>query len=99
MDNCFFNRIEKNFISHFMFGIFIEKSFYTVIAMNTFMKNIVHARFLNTNFPSHNTWSMNYWGRPRILPKPVFGVKNIYYGYPGFIEFDWYPAQTPYTFQ
>jgi len=96
MDSSWFNIIEKNFISHFMFGIFIDKSYYTVISMNTFMKNIFHARFSNTGFSSGTIWKENYWGRPRILPKPIFGIKNIYYSYPGFIEFDWHPAQKPY---
>jgi parallel beta-helix repeat protein len=98
MDNSMHNIIEKNFISHFMFGVFIEKSYGTVISMNTFMKNIFHARFSDTKFSSGTIWNENYWGRPRILPKPIFGIKNIYYGYPGFIEFDWHPAQEPYNF-
>lgn len=96
IDFCFCNIIKKNFISHFMFGIFLDNSYQNLISMNTFMKNIFHARFQNTGFHSRNIWSQNYWGRPRILPKPIFGIKNIYYAYPGFIEFDWHPAQKPY---
>jgi len=95
MDFSYANDIERNFISHFMYGIFLEKSYENVISKNTFMKNLFHARFSSTGFSSSNIWKENYWGRPRILPKPIFGIKNIYYGYPGFIEFDWHPAQKP----
>jgi parallel beta-helix repeat protein len=90
------NGIEKNFISHYMFGIFIEESYRNVISQNTFIKNIFHARFSDTGFSSGNIWNQNYWGRPRILPKPIFGIKNIEYMFPGFIEFDWHPAREPY---
>ncbi len=52
--------------------------------------------FLHTHFPSHDVWNQDYWGRPGILSKPIFGIKEIEYGYPGFVEFDCYPAQAPY---
>jgi len=52
-----------------------------------------------------NTWDGNYWSRPRILPKPIFGSIKI----TGFqfwfndipipidcVNFDWHPAQEPY---
>jgi len=93
----FWNAIEKNFIRRFMIGIFLQETYYTIISMNTLMDNTVHARFLNTGPRSHNIWSWNYWGRSRILPKPIFGVKDIYRAFPRFLEFDWHPAQKPYN--
>lgn len=87
--------IHRNYISRFQFGIFLEEVFDISISMNTFMKNIVHARFFNLGIYS-NTWDQNYWGRPRILPKPIFGLKYLYTLYPGFVVFDWHPAKQPY---
>jgi nitrous oxidase accessory protein len=87
--------IEKNFISHCRIGIIVESSHNTDISRNTFMNNTVHARFYDTNFFS-NHWNENYWGRPRILPKPIIGIKEIDFIYPGFIEFDWHPAKKQY---
>jgi len=95
INNNFDTFIEKNFISHCKIGIIIEFSHNTVISRNTFMNNTAHARFFNTNFFS-NHWSENYWGRPRIFPKPILGIKEIDFIYPGFVEFDWHPAQEPY---
>jgi parallel beta-helix repeat protein len=92
-----YNIIEKNHICHCMYGIFLEEhSQYTTITKNTFKNNIICARFLNTEFRSHNIWNQNYWGRPRVIPKPIFGIKDEYQVYPGFFEFDWHPAQKPY---
>jgi len=52
-----------------------------------------------------NTWDGNYWSRPRILPKPIFGSIKIT-GYQFWfndipipidcVNFDWHPAQEPY---
>jgi parallel beta-helix repeat protein len=92
-----YNLIEKNHIIHCRYGILLEEhTQYTTITKNTFKSNIVYARFLNTEFGSHNIWNQNYWGRPRLLPKPIFGIKDEYQVYPGFFEFDWHPAQEPY---
>jgi parallel beta-helix repeat protein len=88
------NIIIKNTISHCKIGIFLKDAYNTRITMNTFMNNMIHARFYNTLFPNH--WNQNYWGRPRILPKPIFGIKDISHIYPGFVEFDWHPAKQPY---
>jgi len=42
-------------------------------------------------------WDGNYWGRGRILPKPLIGFKIISgIPIPSQIEFDWRPAQEPY---
>jgi len=37
---------------------------------------------------SRNQWLHNYWDRPRLLPKPIFG-------YLPFVQFDWRPALQP----
>jgi len=89
------NTISKNTITNYKFGIFLEGSYGTIIEMNTFLKNIVNARFID----SESTWSHNYWNRPRILPKPIFGIKRIDDIIPRFLEFDWHPATEPYDIE
>ena len=88
-DTC----IEKNLITHCKIGIIVDTSYYSNICMNTFIENIVHARFSQTDT---SYWNGNYWGRPRILPKLIFGVSDIDKILPRFIEFDWHPAKEPY---
>jgi hypothetical protein len=46
-------------------------------------------------FGLFNTWDRNYWGRPRLLPKPLFGWIG-FFGLIPFVIFDWHPAQEPY---
>jgi parallel beta-helix repeat protein len=94
IDRCYNTTIKRNLISHCEIGLLLEDSSETFVSMNTFMKNIVHARFYNTHFLTH--WDQNYWGRSRILPKPIIGIKEFNHFFPGFIEFDWHPAQEPY---
>jgi len=86
------NIINKNTITYYKFGIFLERAYNNMIEMNTFLKNTVNARFID----SENLWSQNYWNRPRIFPKPIFGIKRIDDIIPTFLEFDWNPAQEPY---
>jgi parallel beta-helix repeat protein len=94
LSSCHNTTIKRNLISHCEIGLLLEDSSQTFVSMNTFMKNIVHARFYNTQLPTH--WDQNYWGRPRILPKPIIGIKEINHIFPRFIEFDWHPAKEPY---
>lgn len=42
-----------------------------------------------------NKWSFNYWDRPRLLPKPIFGIIGVL---PWF-NFDWRPLLTPHEIQ
>ncbi|MEM0467507.1 MAG: hypothetical protein QXX20_07975 [Candidatus Thermoplasmatota archaeon] len=39
-----------------------------------------------------NTWSRNYWNRPRILPKPIFGLMMLL----PWLNFDLRPLLRPY---
>jgi parallel beta-helix repeat protein len=88
------NSISNNLVYNCDFGIFIDESHDNVISKNTFENNTIHARFLNSD---GNNWNENYWGRPRILPKPIFGIKDMNRPRPGFFEFDWHPARQPYN--
>ncbi len=46
-----------------------------------------------------NTWEQNYWYRPRILPKLIFGTKTIGYKTLPWINIDWLPALRPYKIE
>jgi hypothetical protein len=46
-------------------------------------------------FNSTNLFNQNYWGRPRALPKILFGYKTIHEKIPDAIIIDWHPAKTP----
>jgi parallel beta-helix repeat protein len=87
--------IVKNIITHCRCGIIVEDSYFSNISMNTFMKNMVHARFYQKR-TSYTIWNQNYWGRPRVLPKPIFGIENMYRAFPDVIQFDRHPAKEPY---
>jgi parallel beta-helix repeat protein len=95
IDFCGGIQVEKNIIRHWKIGIMIENSFGVNISMNTFLENNIHARFYN-KFISGTTWNQNFWGRPRVFPKPIFGMENSWAIFPLMIQFDWHPAQEPY---
>ena len=59
------------------------------IHFNNFINNTKDAFFSLSLF---NTWNQNYWGKTRILPKPIFGIMGII----PWVNFDWHPAQEPY---
>ena len=84
-----YNEFEKNDMA---IRIFHTEN--TSINKNNFNQNRRNAYFnrcFNTN------WNDNYWGRIRLLPKPIFGIKTgkilpITIG----AEFDWHPAKEPF---
>jgi len=51
-----------------------------------------------------NTFDENYWNKPRLLPKPLIGRKDLVileelHNFPIaflFMKFDFHPAQEPY---
>jgi len=92
--NTFDTTVTLNHIRNCTIGLYLENTDFTNITKNTFERNTVHARFFNDNGAS--LWDQNYWGRPRILPKPILGIKDNQRPYPGFLEFDRHPAQKPY---
>ncbi|UCF12929.1 MAG: right-handed parallel beta-helix repeat-containing protein [Thermoplasmatales archaeon] len=66
---------------------------YTTIIRNNFRNNSISALFYFWGF--FNKWDRNYWNRPRLLPKPIFGSRGVIFTIP-WIQFDWHPAQEPY---
>jgi parallel beta-helix repeat protein len=62
----------------------------TTIQENTFENNMITAFF---TFCGKSMWAGNYWDRPRLLPKPLFGIGLLL----PRVEFDWHPAKEPYS--
>lgn len=85
--------VKRNHIQNAPFGLFLECSISPVeVKENNFIQNRVDALFSNCLFV---TWDMNYWGRLRLLPKPILGFYGIYPSIPT-IAFDRNPAEEPY---
>jgi len=76
--------ITKNTFRNNVFGVNCH-----VANNNDFLRNTFQSNTINViNQISRNHWMQNYWDRPRILPKPLFG-------YLPFIQYDWRPALQP----
>jgi parallel beta-helix repeat protein len=111
-----FNTIKGNIISHNPNGIYLSGytafvelrkaifngSIFNTIINNNFLENGRNAFFQNSFI---NRWKQNYWNRPRILPKLIFGR---YYSHSPFTtptripwrpQIDWRPALKPYTIE
>ncbi len=70
-----------------------------LIKKNNFIDNQIHGLSKYWNFSLfRNKWDGNYWGRSRILPKIIFGLKMIgnFLGIPFRFDVDWHPAKEPY---
>jgi len=87
------NTILGNSISKNKQGVYLVSSTNNTILHNNFLRNKRHALFENCT----NTWDQNYWGRPRILPKLIVGLRSSQnkWSLPLF-DIDWHPVQEPY---
>lgn len=89
----FQNRVTNNSV-----GILLLSSKSNQISFNTFISNNLSAFFKN----GRNIWKQNYWNKPRVLPKPIFGGITISLNKKGrllfipLFQFDWHPAQKPF---
>jgi hypothetical protein len=63
------------------------------IYKNNFLDNKRHA-FFEGNW--RNKWKQNYWNRPRILPKLIFGEIKIGSKWLPWFNIDWHPAKKLY---
>ena len=94
------NTIISNIFSRNIIGINLGSSS-TIITHNNFIRNLKQASFgyiYGWNYS--NSWDGNYWNRPRILPKPIFGW--LYYMPPSkqlMVEYDMNPASEPYDIE
>ena len=87
----------NNFIRNIL-GLQLIGSYSTTIEHNNFIRNIIQAFFeCHSDDYFSNCWDRNYWNRPRILPKPIFGLRFYeLYQFEPLVQFDCYPAQEPY---
>lgn len=74
-------------------GIFFRKSNHNEIWYNNFI-NITMPDWFDTSF--YNNWNKNYWEKPRLFPKLIFGKIGFTGKIPWF-NIDWHPLQKPYT--
>jgi parallel beta-helix repeat protein len=87
------NIINNNISKNRVVGIYIRSSTINTALKNNFLNNQQDAFFYKSK---KNTWKHNYWNRPRILPKLIFGTieknsKEILW-----FNIDWCPALRPY---
>jgi len=86
--------VSENSIDNNINGIRLQNSLKTEIRCNNFKDNTQrNALFSDCN---NTVWDSNYWNRPHILPKILFG--KIIHGnitIP-WINIDWHPAKEPY---
>ncbi len=85
---CEMNHIERTGYT----GIHLYKSNSNTIRYNNFIRNRHHAYYVDCS----NNWSGNFWNRPRIFPKVIFGRKDTFDRFYNMIDFDWHPAREPY---
>ena len=84
-------------------GLFLEcDSSSNTILKNNFIGNGQDAFFItrlkNILF-KRNRWEYNYWNRPQILPKLIFGKIGIGPIESPWINIDWFPAKEPYDIE
>lgn len=68
------NNISYNFLGYSgSEAVHVWESNRNVIYHNDFHKNRFHVNVWEDyeHYPSNNTWIGNYWGRPRLYPKPI----------------------------
>jgi parallel beta-helix repeat protein len=73
-------------------GICLKECDHNTITSNNFIGNPTPASFF---YSSDNVWDGNYWGRPRIFPKLIFGKTGKDARIP-VINIDHHPLKEPY---
>jgi nitrous oxidase accessory protein len=78
-------------------GVSICYSSESLIEHNNFYRNMKSVYFMEVNDTINIVIDGNYWGRARLFPKPILGLKRPEEGYimPWFF-FDWHPALEPF---
>jgi parallel beta-helix repeat protein len=106
LEGSSYNVIKDNIISKNYIGIYLtdmQGPFGSVfrttgneISGNNFLYNIRNAKLYYLTLREVNTWRNNYWNRPRILPKFIFGFMWSYPLLVPWFEIDWKPAFRSY---
>ncbi len=85
--NLSYNGIKNNKCK----SIFLVRSLDNTFKSNNFINNKIDVYFVD----SDNFWYNNYWGRLRIFPKIIFGLKVDRLIIPNSFDIDWHPAKEP----
>jgi parallel beta-helix repeat protein len=98
------NNFSSNFTNHGHGHIVILHSSLNTIKHNNFINKLGRQAsfgYYSSEDNKCNYWNENYWNRPRIFPKPIFGfilfetkIGSILIPW---IQFDWYPAKEPFN--
>jgi len=90
LESCHWTTITGNTISKNELGMLLEDDTQgNIIQKNNFLDNERNAAFHHSFL---NRWMQNYWGKPRIFPKLIFG----HILFIPWIQVDWRPAKEPY---
>ena len=93
-----FNLVKQNLLEDNAFGVAVYGGF-NKIQQNNFISNNKMDAFFHLDLytiPLPSFWFNNYWGRPRILPKLIFG---FYLFFIPFVQVDWRPALLPHDIE
>jgi parallel beta-helix repeat protein len=93
-----YNSVEDNSY----IGIWISYSSNSFIEYNNFYRNRKNVYLIELNDTINTIIDSNYWGRARVFPKPILGLKK--YGEGLFSAIPWIfldrnPAKEPYDIQ
>lgn len=80
------NVIKRNTIKNNLYGIFLDNALFTIITENKFLRNTGASAM--TYFSFLSVWVHNYWNRPWILPKIIFGIPPGIDVRPALLPFD-----------
>ncbi|MCK4365274.1 MAG: right-handed parallel beta-helix repeat-containing protein [Thermoplasmatales archaeon] len=83
----------NDIVDGYRIGIGLVESNRNKIHQNNFMDCFIKATFSRSHF---NKWNHNYWGRSRILPKPILGRVGPFMSLIPWFNIDWRPAKEPY---
>lgn len=91
------NFINYNTISKNIIGAVVEYSTSNLFLKNNFIKNVfLEAYQVGSGFlKNRNIWRGNYWNRPRVLPKPIYGRTGLNFIKIPWINLDFIPAFKP----
>ena len=58
-------------------GIILNACQWTQVVENNFINTSMHCMMASELWGSHNVWDRNYWGNPRLLPKPIYSSNRF----------------------
>jgi len=88
------NTIRNNTIFDNDNGIYYKDSTGNVVLRNSLRNNKYNAIYVaHALLEIRNSWRLNYWERPRVLPYPILGTLKIHNNSYPVMNFDWFPLR------